>query len=516
MQWCNRGDFAADADADGWLGDKKARGSGKKRLAWWDQGGADYGETGNPMASRPFVERTNPLPTTTATTTATTPTCANDPSWRTTRRGFLRTTAAGAAAVTALDVARTAYAAGGDTLKVGMVGCGGRNAGAAVQALNADSGTRLVAMCDIFMDRVRGKREAIKAQKGEQVQVPDDHCFAGFDGFRRVIDLSDVVLIANGAKFHPLHAMEAIRAGKHVFVEKPHGIDPYGVRMMQAACDLAREKGLSILSGLHSRHHAGYEETVQRIQDGAIGEVISIEENFLRAPYGVTERAPGLTELQWQCSTQYHFRWISGDDVPQSLVHNMDRASWVLGNAVPLKCHGMGGRSSMTEPIYGDVFDHHSVVYEFPRDIRVYALCRTTTGCYDESSSLVFGSKGRASLLGCRIWGQNPWRWEGQCDPYQVEHNRLFAAIRSGKPLNSGAYMARSTMITVMGQISCYTGKEITWEEICGSEFAYAPKPEQCRDDMEPPAKPGPDGSYPVPRPGRMDLAGWPAPGSNA
>jgi predicted dehydrogenase len=430
-----------------------------------------------------------------------------------TRRDFLKTSAAtaGAVAWAGLDVGRFAHATGSDVMRVGMVGCGGRNTGAAAQALTADKGARLVAMADIFLDRVKEKRDALKTQMGAQVQVPDGACFAGFDAYKKVIELSDLVLIANGAKFHPLHAMAAIQAGKHVFVEKPHGIDPYGVRMMQAACDLAKEKGLSIVSGLHSRHHSGYEETVQRIQDGAIGDVVTIEENFLRAPYGVTDRPEGLTELQWQCSTQYHFRWISGDDVPQSLVHNMDRASWVLGNAVPVKCHGLGGRSSMTEPIYGDVFDHHSVVYEFPDGKRVYALCRTTTGCYDESSSLVFGTKGRASLLSCRIWGEKNWRWGGTCDPYQVEHDRLFAAIRSGKPLNHGSYMARSTMITVMGQISCYTGKEITWDEINASDFAYLPKPEDCRDDMAPPTVPGPDGSYPVPRPGRMDLPGWPS-----
>jgi predicted dehydrogenase len=205
-----------------------------------------------------------------------------------------------------------------------------------VQALTADKGARLVAMCDIFRDRIDAKREAIKAQKADQVDVNDDHCFTGFEGYKRVIEACDVVLIANAAKFHPLHAISAIRAGKHVFVEKPHGIDPRGVKLMQQACDLAAEKKLSIVSGLHSRFHAGYEETVKRIQDGAIGDVVTIEENFLRSPYGLTERKPGLTELQWQCSTQYHFRWLSGDDVPQSLVHNMDRASWVLGNAVPI------------------------------------------------------------------------------------------------------------------------------------------------------------------------------------
>lgn len=423
------------------------------------------------------------------------------------RRTFLKTSSAAASAAAlgtaALSLERSAHAAGNDTLKVGMVGCGGRNAGAAVQALNADKGTRLVAMCDIFMDRVKAKREEIKNAKGDQVQVPDGQCFAGFEGFRHVIEASDVVLIANAAKFHPLHALTAIEAGKHVFVEKPHGIDPHGIKLMQKACDLAKEKKLSMVSGLHSRYHAGYAETVNRIQDGAIGNIISIEENFLRAPYGITERKPGLSELEWQCSTQYHFRWLSGDDVPQSLVHNMDRASWVMGNKLPLKCHGLAGRSTMTEPIYGDVFDHHSVVYEFDNGVRVYAFCRTTTGCYDEDSSLIFGAKGRASIKNCRIQGETNWRWQGQCDPYQIEHDRLFAGIRASEPVNNGAYMARSTLITVMGQISCYTGKEVTWDQINKSDFHFEPLPEECHDGMEPPTKPGPDGSYPVPFPGR-------------
>ena len=421
------------------------------------------------------------------------------------RRQFLKASSAAAAAAVLgpLEISRTAHAAGSDILKVGMIGCGGRNAGAAVQALTADPGARLVAMCDIFRDRIDAKREEIQKARGQQVCVDEDRCFTGFQGYKQVIEASDVVLIANAAKFHPLHAISAIRAGKHVFVEKPHGIDPRGVRLMQQACDLAKEKQLCIVSGLHSRFHAGYAETIQRIQDGAIGQIITIEENFLRAPYGVTSRKPGLSELEWQCSTQYHFRWLSGDDVPQSLVHNLDRASWVLGNAVPVKCHGLAGRSTMTEPIYGDVFDHHSVVYEFENGVRTYALCRTTTGCYDEDSSLIFGSKGKASVKACRIWGQTNWRWPGQCDPYQVEHDRLFAAIRAGRPINCGDYMARSTMITVMGQLSCYTGKEVTWDQITASEFYYPPKPEDCRDGMEPPTRPDSSGSYPVPSPGR-------------
>ena len=425
-----------------------------------------------------------------------------------TRRDFLKTStaAASAAAIGTLDLSRSAHAAGSDILKVGMIGCGGRNTGAAAQALTADKGARLVAMCDIFRDRVEGKLAELKKAKGDQVTVDNDHKFIGFDGYKHVIEAVDVVCIANAAKFHPFHAMAAIQAGKHVFVEKPHGIDPLGVKLMQQACELAKEKKLCIVSGLQSRFHAGYIETVKRIQDGAIGDIVTIEENFLRAPYGVTERKPEYNELEWQCSTQYHFRWLSGDDVPQSLVHNLDRSSWVLGNAVPMKCHGLAGRSTMIEPLYGDVFDHHSVVYEFEKGVRVYAFTRTTTGCYDESSSLVFGAKGKASLLSCRIWGENNWRWQGQCDPYQIEHDKLFAGIRSGNPINCGDYMARSTMITVMGQISCYTGKEVTWEQIMASDYFYPPKPEDCRDGMEPPTKPGANGSYPVPAPGRCKM----------
>ncbi|MBN2314327.1 MAG: Gfo/Idh/MocA family oxidoreductase, partial [Sedimentisphaerales bacterium] len=375
----------------------------------------------------------------------------------TTRRDFLKASTVAASAVS-LGISHRVFASGSDILRVGMIGCGGRNTGAAAQALTADSGARLVAMCDIFMDRVKEKRRILKEQKGDQVIVDDDHCFAGFDGYKHVIEASDVVVIANAAKFHPLHTMTAIKAGKHVFVEKPHGIDPAGVKYIQKAAELAKQKGLCLVSGLHSRYDAGYAETVKRIHDGAIGDVIAIEENFLRAPYVIIERLPGLSELQWQCSTQYHFRWLSGDDVPQSLVHNLDRARWVLHEQVPTKCHGLGGRSSMTEPIYGDVFDHHSVIYELESGVRIYAFCRTITGCHNDSSSTVLGSKGKASITGRRIWGENNWRWTGRCDPYQVEHNVLFKAIRSGEPVNNGDYMTRSTMTTVMGQISCYTG----------------------------------------------------------
>lgn len=431
-----------------------------------------------------------------------------------TRRGFLRTSAAATATMASmatLDLARFAHAAGSDVIKLGMIGCGGRNTGAGAQALRADPGVRLVAMADIFMDRVNGAHDTIRGELGkmnraEQVQVPSDQRYTGFDAYKRVIEKVDAVVIANAAKFHPLHAHAAIQAGKHVFVEKPHGIDPAGVKLMESTCALAKQKNLCVVSGLHSRYHTGYQELIKRIHDGAIGDIQYIEENFLRAPYGVTDRKPGLSELEWQCSTQYHFVWLSGDDVVQSLVHNMDRASWALKEELPEKCHGLGGRSSMVEPNYGDVFDHHSVVYQYASGVRVYALCRTTTGCYDEYSSLVFGTKGQADVMRCVIKGEKNWRGDAGCDAHYQEQVEYIKAIRAGKPINNGNYMGRSTLVGIMGQISCYTGKEVTWEQIQASNFAYAPKPEDCHDGMEPPTKPGPNGSYPVYTPGRTKL----------
>ncbi len=428
----------------------------------------------------------------------------------TSRREFLKTSATVATglALGSLNISRFAHAAGSDTINIGMVGCGGRCTGAAMDAMDADPGVRLVAMADMFMDRVHGKRTHLRGQKPKQVAVDDDHCFAGFDAYKHVVESVEVVLIANAAKFHPLHMKTAIEAGKHVFVEKPHAIDPAGINMVEAACELAKHKKLSVVSGLQSRFHPGYRETVKRIHDGAIGEVVAIEENFLRAPYGLYPRKAGLNEVEYQCSNQYHFSWLCGDDVPQSLVHNLDRSSWVMHEQAPFKCHGLGGRSSMFDEIYGNVFDHHSVIYEFANGVRIYAFCRTQVGCYNEVSSILLGSKGRCNILTMHIEGETNWQHDarGDASPYKIEHQELFKAIRSDKPINSGYHMARSTLIGVMGQISCYTGKEVTWDQVSKSDFYFPPKPEECHIDMEPPVKPGPDGSYPVYVPGKTKL----------
>jgi predicted dehydrogenase len=415
------------------------------------------------------------------------------------RREFLKRSAvAASAAVPALSIARAAHAAGSDVIRIGMIGCGGRCTGAAADAMTADPATRLVAMTDPFLDRVKAKREVLRKIMPEQVQVDDDRCFGGLDGYRKVIESVDYVLIACAAKFHPMYAKAAVEAGKHVFVEKPHGIDPYGVKVMREAAEIAKKKNLGFLSGLQSRFTAPMRETIQRVHDGQIGQIISIEENYLRGPYGRTERPKDLRELEIQFGNQYRFAWLSGDDVPQSLVHNLDRVTWALKETPPERCHGLGGRSGL-QNLLGDVFDHHSVTYQYASGVRVYAFCRTTLDCFNEVTSSYFGTKGVAYPMAGRITGEKPWKFTGQQEPAtMVEHRELLKSVRAGKPLNCGDYMTRSTLVGIMGQMSCYSGKEITWEQVSKSDYFIPPKPDACTWDMEAPTKADANGVYPV------------------
>jgi predicted dehydrogenase len=420
------------------------------------------------------------------------------------RRNFVRASAA-VPALTGLAGNAVGYLAGSDTIRVGMVGCGGRNTEAAGQALTADKGARLVAMADVAPDRVQERRTELKVKFGDQVQVDDQHCFSGFDGYKNVIESSDVVLIANAAKFHPMHMMAAIQAGKHVFVEKPHAIDPAGIKVVNAAVELARKKNVSVLSGLQSRFTPMYREAIQRVHDGAIGDIVSIEERYFRAPYVLRDRKPGHTEVQHQAANQYHFHWLCGDDIPQSLVHNLDRANWAMKGTPPVRCIGEGGRSTLHEAKYGNVFDHHSIIYEYANGVRIHAFCRTIPNCFNQTSSMLVGTKGRCYTMQGRIEGESKWEYAGpkmysgvHTNPYQIEHDELFKAIRSGKPLNCGDYMAQSTLLGIMGQISCYSGQAVTWEQVTTSDFYFAPRPEDVRADMAPPTTPGPDGVYPV------------------
>jgi predicted dehydrogenase len=419
------------------------------------------------------------------------------------RREFLKCATAAAGVVAAgLQMHRTAHASGSDLLKVGLVGCGGRGSGAAVNALNADANARLVAIADILPERMAAARNNIRQIKGDQVAVDDDHCFGGLDGYQKVIQSGvDVVLLALPTFFHPICLKACIDAGKHVFCEKIHAVDAPGVRMVLAAGEEARKKNLSIVSGLAWRYHTGVQETMKRVHDGAIGQITSIEETCNTGSLRSRARQPGWTEMEYQIQDWYNFFWLSCDLPGLNLVHNLDKAAWAMHEEPPLHAWGMGGRQTRIGPQYGDAWDHHSIVYQYANGAKMYAYCRQQDGCITSIQDHFFGTKGHCDLMGCRIEGETNWRYEGpDCNRFDLEHVALFSAIRSGNPINNSLYMARSSMLAIMATWACYTGQVITWEEAMKSNLVIAP--ERLAMDADPPAKPDAGGNYPLPVPG--------------
>ena len=419
------------------------------------------------------------------------------------RRKFLEKSALGAAAAYGLSVARGAHAAGSQVIKIGMIGCGGRCSGAAGSALGTGKDVKLVAMTDVFQKRMQNRRNLFNTQFADQFAATDETCTFGLDGYKTVIEASDAVLVACSSKFHSFYAEEAVKAGKHVFVEKPHAIDPAGCIRLKRACEMAKEKNVSIVSGHESRYSYAYREQTKQIHAGAIGDVVAIQSMFLRGPYGLVGRDTALSETEYQFSNWYHFRWLSGDDVSQSLVHNLDRMRWVLREENPTWCFGLGGRSTSFGEVYGDMFDHHTVVYEFASGPRLYAVCQTRNNCYGSWDDILMGTKGVCHWSACRIEGETNWRYEGPSNnPHDEEQNILIGSIRDGKPVNHGDTMIDSTYVAIMGQIACYTGKPVRWEEMLKADFEFEPKVADVRLEMEAPTKPDATGNYPLPIPG--------------
>ncbi len=426
------------------------------------------------------------------------------------RRGFLQTSAAatvGAGLMLKGGIARTAHAAGSDVIKVGLIGCGGRGSGAAVNAMNAGKDVRLVAMADLFADKAQAARENLRKVRPDQVAVDDDHLVHGFDAYQKVIDSDvDVVLIACTSRFHPQYLKAAVDAGKHVFVEKPHSLDVPGLRVTEAACEEAQKKGLSVVSGLCWRYDLAVRETMKRVQDGAIGDIVAIEETYLRSPYRIITRDPEWTELEWQFRNWYHFCWLSGDDILQSLLHNLDKTAWALGEEPPLAAFAVGGRSQKVEPVHGDQFDNAAIGYEYANGVRVYGFSRAQAGVFNQTADVIMGTKGQAHMPSrCKIVvdGKTTWEWDRRKPKpsmYDVEHQELFASVRSGEPINNGLYMVRSTMLAILGRMVAYTGKRITWDEAMKSEQVLGPQ--DVSWDTEPPLEPRPDGTYAAPIPG--------------
>ncbi len=427
----------------------------------------------------------------------------------TTRRDFLKQSslAAGVGLVGGLAIARSAHAAGDEVLRVGLIGCGGRGTGAALNALAADKQAKLVALADAFEDRVRSCRERLLKQNPQQTAVDDDHLFVGFDAYKRLIESGvNVVLLCETPHFRPISLRAAVEAGKHVFCEKPVAVDAPGIRSVLETCKLAEQKGLSIVSGLCWRYHPAVIETMKRVQDGAIGEVISIQETYLTALPWSRPRDPNQTEMEFQMRNWYNFHWLSGDHNVEQHVHSLDKGSWAMGDKPPVRAWGTGGRQSRgREPEFGNIYDHHAVVYEYENGAQMYSYCRQQRGAWGNVSDIFGGTKGTCVVLPqYRITdrtGQVAWKYDGpDGNMYELEHDALFKSIRSGNPINNGHYMALSTMLAIMGRMVTYTGQAITWEQAINSKEALVPSAYDFKGN--PPVMPDPDGTYALAVPG--------------
>jgi len=412
--------------------------------------------------------------------------------------------AAGTAAGLALS--RSVHAAGSDILRVGLIGCGGRGTGAAGNALNADPHTRVTALADVFPEKIEHTLKVLRGQYSERVDVPPERRFTGFDAYQKLIHSGvDVVLLAEPPHFRPRHLQAAIEAGKHVFCEKPVAVDAPGVRSVLETCKRAEQKGLSVVSGLCWRYHNGVRETMARVLDGAIGDVVGIQETYLTGFLWERPRQPQWSEMEFQMRNWYYFTWLSGDFNVEQHVHSLDKALWAMHDEPPARAWGLGGRQVRTDKRFGDIYDHHAVVYEYANGVRVWAYCRQQAGCYSDVSDIIIGTKGRCNVLKHQIEdlaGNVVWKFRGEGgNMYDLEHQALFRAIRSGRPINNGVYMARSTMLAILGRMVDYTGRLLTWEEALNSKQVLAPSAYSFEAD--PPVLPGPDGHYPIAMPGQ-------------
>jgi len=399
-----------------------------------------------------------------------------DPSNANTRRAFLKATGT---AVLAAGLARGVHAAGSDELRLGLVGCGGRGTGAAVQALQADDGTRLVALADAFGDRLESSLKSLRnSPVADRVAVDADRRFVGFDACRQLVDSGvDVVLLAAPPHFRPRHLKLCIDAGKHVFAEKPVAVDAPGIRSVLATTEEARRKNLSIVSGLCWRYETGMQKTMEQIHAGRIGEITSLESTrYLQGVGKLAPRQPGWTDMEYQMRNWYYYTWLSGDFIVEQFVHELDKMAWAMDGEYPIRCYCTGGRQTRVEPEYGHVYDHFNAVFEYAGGARLYAGTRHQRGCDGVRFDFARGTKGACELMKYTITGENPWQWDGKRTVmHQLEHDAMYAAMRRGETINNGEYMARSTMMAILARMSAYTGKTLTWEQAMGSQEDLSP-----------------------------------------
>ncbi len=463
------------------------------------------------------------------------------------RRSFLQQTStaiAGGALLSALPIQRFAHAAGSDSLKLALIGCGGRGTGAADHNLNTHGlgELKLVAMADAHRDRLDQSYNILKNKHGDRVDVSEANKFVGLDAYKEAIKLCDVVITATPPGFRPMIFEEAVRQGKHVFMEKPVAVDGPGVRKILEAAKIAKQKNLKVGVGLQRRHQPNYLESMKRIHGGEIGDILSMRCYWNGGPVGPKMRRSDLekklgrppTEMEYQLRNWYNFTWICGDHICEQHIHNLDVINWIK-NGYPVKAHGMGGRAYLTEPDHGEIFDHHAVEFEYADGSRCFSQCRQIPGCVSDVSESIVGTKGkwdsRTFALqahgGDMIWRYKTpdaeskgsskkgkkapavpeselvqaYRSNSSNDGHQIEHFPLMEAIRRNLDYNEAERGALSTLTAIMGRMATYSGKALTWEDALNSKVDLMP--EKLAFDALPKVLPGPDGRYPYAIPGK-------------
>ncbi len=422
-----------------------------------------------------------------------------------TRRKFLaKSSTVALSATMAGSMGRLAHGQPEDEIRIALVGCGGRGSGAVAQLFNASPGARLVAVADAFQARTDAAVKSLTAQRAESVDVPEERNFVGLDAYKKAIDSDcDLVVIATPPGFKPPQFEYAVSQGKHIFMEKPVATDAPGVRRVLAAAAESRRKKLLVGVGLQRRHEPRYMETIKRVQDGAIGELILARVYWNGRGIWYRDRQPDQTEMAFQCHNWYHFNWICGDQIVEQHIHNLDVGCWAKG-AYPVECNGMGGGE---QRVRGDrsksqIFDHTFCEYTFADGTKMYSQGRHLQGGWENVSEALHGTKGTSNPAGW-IEGEKAWRFEGESPGgHQQEQHDLIEALVTGEYYNEAEYGARSTFTAILGREACYSGKIVKWDELLEHGRNLTPGIDDYTMDSAPPAMHGPDGLYPVPVPG--------------
>ncbi|MEM8953658.1 MAG: Gfo/Idh/MocA family oxidoreductase [Verrucomicrobiota bacterium] len=393
-----------------------------------------------------------------------------------TRRRFLATSGAVGAALTFPSVATGA----GDTrvYKVGLVGCGGRGTGAASQALNADRNTIVYALADAFPEKIDKTLRSLVTKHGERVDVPPSRQFAGLEAYEKLLETDvDIVLLATPPGFRPLHYKACVEAGKNVFVEKPVAVDAPGVRSVLETTELAKKKGIHVLSGLCWRYETHMQDFIKRLQDGLIGEIVNVESTRYNVFTRSVPRREGWTDMEAQVRNWYYYTWLSGDFCAEQFVHELDKVSWLL-DEYPTSVMASGGRISRCGDGFGHIYDHFNGIFEYESGRRYFAGTRQhASGSDSLFRDIVFGTKGEADLMQYVARGGVEWmakdangRKARRTDMHQLEHDALYQRMRAGEYVNNGQYMAKSSLMGIMMREAAYSGERVTWDAMMASE----------------------------------------------